>query len=244
MLIAITPADRFMNQSAVDTQGIQRIINGLNSQLTFTSQTMLSSSPLGPVLISPIPMGFGDHYMLPWNFIEFQIPDHPVSTKFTITRFEDVFQVSVQVGSGYNTTTLYADFDYYLNLKRFCIVYGFMVQNYGAGRQAVMDAAFIDLPTLLGYIVTFNSRDRTQFTLGDPRVYNVNNDHTSQPTHNLGDIREITNPRDNPTGITKRPHERVGHERTLASGKVIEVAPAIVHRDEYVPDNQPKKLKY
>lgn len=245
MIIGITPADRDLNQSAVDAQGIQMLINSLNSMLVITAPSLLSPSPFGPKLINPIPMGPGIACKLPWQLAEFQMFDYPIPIEFKALQMQDHIQISIATNpdATFSRSVMYMQFDEFLTLKSLCISFGIGVSNYATTRQVLMNAAFTDLPTILGYLVTFNTRSRTEFTLGDPRSYNVNGSH-SAPTQTLGDVRHITNPRDNPTGITKSPHERSGHKRRLPSGQIIEVAPSIVHREDYVPDNQPKKLKY
>lgn len=245
MIIGISPADRDLNQSAVDVQGIQMLINSLNSMLVPTAPSILSPSAFGPKLINPIPMGPGILCSLPWSTFELTLLDYPMAIEFKVMQMQDHIQISIASNpyDKFRRSVLYMQFDPFLTLTSFCISFGIADSNFGLTRQTLMNAAFSDLSTVLGYLVTFNTRSRTEFTLGDPRSYDVHGSH-SAPTQNLGDIRHITNPRDNPTGITKAPHERSGHKRRLQSGEIIEVAPSIVHRENYVPDNQPKKLKY
>lgn len=246
MIIALNPQDRFIFHSAVPVQDIQLIINDLNSQLTYHSDWELGPSVLGAWLINPIPMGLGDFYCLPFSSIDFEtsfLQDPSITFKaFTVG---DGFAIGIsQSGTIADEGNLYMEFDGYMTLKSFGINFNAFTQSHINTRRVLMNAAFMDLPTILGYIVDTNTRNRTSFTLGDPRQYNVLDNHDSAPVQNLGDILQFTNPRENPTGITKRPHERAGHTRQLADGRIIDVQPTTVHRDDYEPDGRPKNIKH
>ena len=246
MSIQLNPQDRFIFHSAVAAQDIQFILNDLNSQLFYDTPHSLSTDILGSHLLNPIPMGNGNPYTLPYSTIEFDtslLLDPTI--KVQAESLLDGFRIFFLHSDGFFTNcTLFLEFDSYMTLRHFGISFGPMAQSHPHERRMVMNAAFIDLPTILGYIVDTNSRNRIPFTLGEPRQYNVLDNHDSQPVQNLGDIRQITNPRDNPTGITKRPHERAGHTRQLADGRIIDVSPTTVHRDDFEGEDRPKIIKH
>lgn len=246
MLIHINPQDRFIFHSAVATQDIQLILNDLNSQFVYGRSNELSILGLGGWLPTPVPMGLGAQHFLPYAFIEFETSMLQDSTiQFSAQTIPDGFSIRINhTGPYFVEGSLDMEFDSFLTLKSIRISYGALCVNYINTRRVLMNAAFMDLPTILGYIVDTNSRNRTSFTLGDPRQYNVLDNHDSQPVQNLGDILQFTNPRENPTGITKRPHERAGHTRQLSNGRIIEVSPTTVHRDEYEGESRPKNIKH
>lgn len=243
MIIALNPQDRFLFHSAVPVQDIQLIINDLNSQLINDTPHSLSTSILGAQLLNPVPMAFGEQYTLPYSTIEFETSMlQDSSIKFQAESTYSGFRIFIT-----NTATgsnLYTEFDSFMTLQAFRINFGLLTSSQSHERRVLMNAAFMDLPTILGYIVDTNTRNRTSFTLGDPRQYNVLGNHDAEPVQNLGDILQFTNPRENPTGITKRPHERAGHTRQLADGRIIDVQPTTVHRDDYEPDGRPKNIKH
>lgn len=246
MIIHLNPSDRFLFHSAVDAQGIQHIINDLNSQLVYDVNGCLSPSVLGSLLISPIRMHTGGSFSLPYSYIEFEtslLQDSSIT--FRAEMKNGGFRIFINRTSNHLfASNLYMEFDSYLTLTAFSINFGPFAQHHITERRILMNAAFMDLPTILGYIVDTNTRNRTSFTLGDPRQYTVQDNHDADSVQNLGDILQVTNPRDNPTGITKRPHERAGHTRQLSDGRIIDVQPTTVHRDDYEPDDRPRKLKH
>lgn len=244
MIIHLNPQDRFIFHSAVDTQSIQVIINDLNSQLIYDINRCLSPTILGAALTYPLAMHTEGSFFLPFSMLEFEttLLQDP-SIKFTAEQTNEGFRIFIFHGDTMFGSRLYMEFNSFLTLTHFGIVLGpFSVHV--TERRALMNAAFMDLPTILGYIVDTNMRNRTSFTLSDPRQYTVRDNHDGPSFQNLDDIRQITNPRDNPTGITKRPHERAGHTRQLSDGRIIDVQPTTVHRDEYEPDGSPRKLKH
>ena len=245
MIIHLNPQDRFVFHSAVAAQDIQLLLNDLNSQFYYHTPLSLGTSVFGAWLTNPISMGSGD-YSLPYHLIEFEtslLQDPSIVFKaFTVN---DGFTIGIiHKGSCFDQGNLAMEFDRNLTLKSFGIYYNAFTQSHINTRRLLMNAAFMDLPTILGYIVDTNSRNRTSFTLGDPRQYTVQDKHDADSVQNLGDILQVTNPRDNPTGITKRPHERAGHTRQLSDGRIIDVQPTTVHRDDYEPDDRPKTLKH
>lgn len=245
MIIHLNPSDRFAFHSAVATQDIQLIINDLNSQLVYDTNYSLGATVLGAHLITPIPMGLGEFYNLPYHSIDFETSflQDPTIT-FRATTIANGFGIRItHTGPFMDEGYLYMEFDNYLTLKSFGVNFNVLTHSPINTRRVLMNAAFMDLPTILGYIVDTNSRNRTSFTLGDPRQYTVRDNHDSQPVQNIGDILQFTNPRENPTGITKRPHERAGHTRQLSDGRIIDVQPTTVHRDDYEGDDRPKNLK-
>lgn len=245
MIIHLNSQDRFIFQSAVATQDIQFILNDLNSQLIYNTPHSLVLSPFGINLLNPIPMSNGERYALPYSSIEFETSLLLDPTmKVEAVSVDNGFQIFFTHTDGiFTNCTLYSEFDSHMTLRAFGITFGPMAKSHPHERRMVMNAAFLDLATVLGYIVDTNSRNRTSFTLGDPRQYTVQDNHDSQPVQNIGDILQFTNPRENPTGITKRPHERAGHTRQLANGRIIDVQPTTVHRDDYEGDGRPKNLK-
>lgn len=246
MLIHLNPHDRFAFHSAVAAQDIQFLLNDLNSQLIYNTPNSLVLNPFGVQLLNPIPMGTEGHFVLPYPEIDFDVSllldvTMKVKAESTTNGFRIFF---LHTDGIFTNATLYLEFDHALTLTCLGITFGPFAKSYPHERRMVMNAAFIDLPTILGYIVTCNSRGRSLVTLGEPREYNVLDNHDSQPVQNLGDVLGVTNPRDNPTGITKRPHERAAHDRTLADGRVVEVQSSIVHVEDYVPSNVPKIIKH
>lgn len=100
------------------------------------------------------------------------------------------------------------------------------------------------LPILLGYLHTVNDRPRERVRLGPPKIQNVTLEPSGSNTQYLGPVREVVNPRDNPTGGVKAPHERSGHRRLLRDGTYTWVRATKVHADEFEPTSEPKKIKF
>lgn len=244
MIISMTPADRFPFHSAVAAQDIQFLLNDLNSQLYYTAPNSLATSLLGALLLTPVPMGFGDYYRLPYELIDFEMSllQDP-SIRFQAKSLSDGFRIFItRCGPCFEHATLFMEFDGYLTLRQFGINFSPFAECQFHERRLLMNAAFMDLPTILGYIVDTNSRQRTTFTLSDPHQFTARGG-SPDSFQNIGDILQVTNPRDNETGITKRPHERAGHTRQLPDGRIVDVQPTVVHRDGYEPDGSPRKLK-
>ena len=243
MIIHIDDRDRFLFQSAVDTQGIQFIVNNLNSRLVYFDDQNLGLSILGPGLLNHIPMGTGGRFPLPYSFVRFEIPvANLVGTTFTAESIPGGTKVVITANDrDFIPPRLILEFDEYLTLRRLNLNFGLTDKRIDA-RCTLMSAAFSHLPTILGYMVHVGTRQRTDFTLGDPRQYSSHGSSEESVQH-IGDVKVITNPRDNPTGIAKRPHERAGHYRQNADGTRTWIAPTVVHPDDYEPSDRPKKLR-
>lgn len=248
--IVLNTQDRYMFESAVDTQGIREIMRNYSSRLvqSFYSQNALTISPFSSSLPSEdqVHLGVGMPVNLPYGSMEVlsEVPYAFPMTFHMLSKAEGGFQVQVNLMENdiFQRSMILIDFDPHIIMTHFSLNFGVSTVNRFGIMNTLIQAMLQELPVMLGYIVHWNTRNRIPYTLGEPREYNVLDDHTSPSTQNVGDIKSITNPRDNPTGITKRPHERAGHKRRLSSGEIIEISPTIVHQDEYVPDNQPKKL--
>lgn len=238
MIIAITESDRFLFESAVDAQGIRSIINSVNSRLIYFNTYNLGLSNLGSGLLDPIPMGNGRAFNLPYQVVRFE----GLGASVVAESIPEGIQVKISSDNAVLASTLVMHFDNYLTLRRFSINFGLSTSHI-ADRCALMNTAFHYLPTVLGYIVHTGSRPRTDFTLADPRQYESRGG-TEESTQWLGDIRSVTNPRENLTGIAKRSHERAGYYRKNADGSMSWVRPTIVHPDDYEPDGRPKKPKF
>lgn len=100
------------------------------------------------------------------------------------------------------------------------------------------------LPVVLGYLHTINDRPRERVRLGPPKIQNVTLEPSGSNTQYLGPVREVMNPRDNPTGGVKAPHERSGHRRLLRDGTYTWVRATTVHPEEFEPTKEPKKIKF
>lgn len=245
--LQISHDDRDMFETAVPVFTIQQAIDDLNCRLIYSGP---DSSRLTPSVCSsrvspPVQMAPDQSYRLPYREIDFQLAwqyNFPLGLKLQETLSGS--RLIVAINYGYTSASMATlDFDEYLRLTHFEIKFSYTIANHGAARQDIMNVLYHELAGILGYIVTMNTRGRSYVTLGDIRDFAVHNDRSSPSVQNIGNVREITNPRDNPTGITKRPHERSGYYRRLPNGQTTFVSSTIVHRDEYEPTNEPKTLK-
>lgn len=251
MLIGISYADRIHFQSLTQVHQICLNVNALNSRLRYSysnAHLMITDHEIfGTRLASPIPFcdGFTEFY-LPYDLTELVVRNGAFSqTNIQLRSTPNGFSMMVFdcMGDPLSESRAVLEFDRFLSLQSFCLQFGLMTDHMRA-RGVLMNSLAMELPTVFGYLWSLTVRRRERVTLGSPREYSVNDDHSSEPTQNIGAVQEIANPRDNPTGITKRPHERAGHSRRLPSGEIVYVQPTTVHKEEYVPDGYPKKLNH
>lgn len=98
-------------------------------------------------------------------------------------------------------------------------------------RQAMIEI----VPVVTGMLYTWNTRGDEFVFLNPPKPMQVRGEITGISTLSLGPAKHVVNPRDNPTGITRSPHERIGHWRTLASGEQVWIDTMIVHKEDFIP---------
>lgn len=246
MLTLFTVNDRYNFESAVPTQDIRSIVHNLNSGLIpMFGRSALALLPIYTELPKRIPMGPDQAYRLPHSVINVSVEaQYPITPEIKIVDTQDGFRISISVGLEYLAKThAILDFDEYMRLTHFHVDFEPWVRYQGDGRIAVMNVLYDQLPSLLGYIVWCNSRARSSITLGEPQEYEARGSN-ADPTQYLGPVRDVTNPRDNPTGIPKRPHERSGFFRQNADGTKTWVPPTVVHKDRFEGEDRPKKPKF
>jgi hypothetical protein len=100
------------------------------------------------------------------------------------------------------------------------------------------------LPATLGFIAVFNNRQRFQVTLGEPQKIEPRGTTSDFRTQHLGNVREVMNRRDNPSGISRSPHRRSATTKKLKDGRIVPVRGTIVHRDAYDGLDGPKNVKF
>lgn len=247
--INIDQPSRHHLQSLTPVPNIVLAVRGIHARLRAWNPRFWTIDPpiFGSRLSHPIPFATGDtQYVIPYHTFELQIQGIDLYPKqVRIDQTPEGFRMTMYhfFGDIWVQSSVFLEFDRFLNLQGVGVMFGPNADAYQAVGALFRDLEF-ELPTVLGYIVANTLRGRQQYTLGEAREYNVHGNHNSPSTQNLGNVLEITNRRDNPTDITKRPHERAGHTRTLASGRVIDISPTIVHKDDYEPGDTPKDVKF
>jgi hypothetical protein len=247
--INIDQPNRIRLQSMTPYLNIALAVQGLKSRLKpwHPMRWTIDSPIFGSRLNHPIAFATGDtEYLIPYPVFELQIQGPDIYPKqVRIDRTPEGFRMAMYnfFGDIWIQSNVSLEFDRFLNLTGISVMFGPNANPFSAVEALFRDLEQ-ELPTVLGYIVANTLRGRQQYTLGEIHTFNVRGNHDSPSTQNLGAVREITNPRDNPTDITKRPHERAGHLRKLASGRVIEISPTVVHKDDYEPNDESKNPKF
>lgn len=255
MLIGISLRDREELQTHVNLAGVQFAIQNIEQALIpslFHRNVLIPFNTVsGNRLYQPVPFGnCFDQVIPPWQFIEFNISspyllgsliakmEHTIFGNFNVTMYDNYLDPFYQ-------SQVIAEFDPYLNLTGLQIIFSLHATpaEYDMIKRRLMRDLYNELPTVAGYLLASAGRGRVSVLLDEPREYQARGSHYPS-TQTMGDIKEILNRRDNPTGIGKRPHERAGHQRKLASGKIVHVGSTIVHPDDYEPSADEKKLKY
>lgn len=92
------------------------------------------------------------------------------------------------------------------------------------------------LPVVSGMLYAWNTRGHQSIMLGPKKPMQVRGIVSGVSVLQINRPgTTILNPRHNPTGITRSPHIRAGHWRTLSDGTQVWVSESVIHEDIFIP---------
>lgn len=167
---------------------------------------------------------------------------------FVLTRTGPAYGSFPMIFIPWSTPTIQANlavvFDNELRIIRFNLTtQGYYHQDELQMMKQGMRECMLDIvPIASALLYAWNTRGREQITLNPPKPMQARGQISNASTLTLGPVKQITNPRDNPTDIVRSPHLRSGHWREYQDGTKIWIDEIIVRKDEFIADQHGMKV--
>lgn len=140
--------------------------------------------------------------------------------------------------------TLAVVFDNELRIIRFNLTtQGYYHQDeLDAMKRSMRELMMGIVPVVGAMLYAWNTRGREQITLNPPKAMRARGQVSNVSTLTLGPVKQVTNPRDNPTDIVRSPHLRAGHWREYKDGTKTWIDEIVVHKDLFDVDQHGTKI--
>lgn len=243
-VINLDQIQRFRLQSATNIGYIRNVVSDLLSRMQSDGPRIRVFSLTGMHLRPPVSLGdVGVWCQSPYPIVEFLIQGSPF-VKVSLGQDTDGtwFKIEHSPSNFFEDAYLHGVITPTLSLIKLFLKLSPVQENHSHEVHMLVNALHNELPTIVGYLLTVYLRNRFDYRLEDPLEYTIRGSNNT-PTQYVGDVKHVLNPRENHTGISKRPHERAGHYRTMPNGDKRYISPTTVHKDEYEPDGRPRVLK-